>query len=402
MTTTRTAQAATRTAAGQLTTRCPPRRRIGALVLAASLLAGSGLATAQQPLRDELWRGRALPQQQLAQADANQGPQQPADRRTAREREQQAPRELTTRELIVREQAAREQAARDQARARDAGPQPDRNRGGPRSAVRQPDAPAPAQPMGPARPVMPMPQADAADRPDKPHRPDHGPGSRPPVVVVQPAPPAVVVRDERGWRDGPDRHDRRDGPDWRDGRSDFHRPRVLPPGLGTVLRVVPPGAHLHTWRGAPYHYREGVWYSPHRHGYVVVRPPFGLVVRDLPFWRTMVVVGGISYLLANDIYYREQADGYQVVPPPSTLVNANVPAGDSGDALLRQYVYPNLNQSPEQQASDEYECHRWAVEQTGFDPTSTALGNSNRDISRRDDYLRARAACLDGRGYTVR
>ena len=33
------------------------------------------------------------------------------------------------------------------------------------------------------------------------------------------------------------------------------------------------------------------------------------------------------------------------------------------------YIYPNKGQSQEQQSRDRYECHRWAVQQTGYDPT---------------------------------
>ena len=33
------------------------------------------------------------------------------------------------------------------------------------------------------------------------------------------------------------------------------------------------------------------------------------------------------------------------------------------------YVYPSKGQSQEQQDKDRYECHRWAVQQTGFDPS---------------------------------
>lgn len=36
------------------------------------------------------------------------------------------------------------------------------------------------------------------------------------------------------------------------------------------------------------------------------------------------------------------------------------------------YVYPQKGQSAEQQKKDEYECHGWAVKQTGFDPTQAA------------------------------
>ncbi len=32
-------------------------------------------------------------------------------------------------------------------------------------------------------------------------------------------------------------------------------------------------------------------------------------------------------------------------------------------------IYPAKGQSPDQQKQDEYECHDWAVGQTGFDPT---------------------------------
>jgi len=34
------------------------------------------------------------------------------------------------------------------------------------------------------------------------------------------------------------------------------------------------------------------------------------------------------------------------------------------------YIYPSQGQSQEQQDRDKYECHSWAVQQTGFDPTT--------------------------------
>ena len=33
------------------------------------------------------------------------------------------------------------------------------------------------------------------------------------------------------------------------------------------------------------------------------------------------------------------------------------------------YIYPNKGQSQQQQSKDRYECHTWAVQQTGFDPS---------------------------------
>ena len=33
------------------------------------------------------------------------------------------------------------------------------------------------------------------------------------------------------------------------------------------------------------------------------------------------------------------------------------------------YIYPNKGQTPEQQSQDRYECHVWAANQSGFDPS---------------------------------
>jgi hypothetical protein len=35
------------------------------------------------------------------------------------------------------------------------------------------------------------------------------------------------------------------------------------------------------------------------------------------------------------------------------------------------FAYPNKNQSVQQQQQDQFECHNWAVGQTGFDPTKS-------------------------------
>ena len=40
----------------------------------------------------------------------------------------------------------------------------------------------------------------------------------------------------------------------------------------------------------------------------------------------------------------------------------------SGACLADEFLYPKKGQSAEQQDKDKYECHQWAVGQTGFDP----------------------------------
>jgi hypothetical protein len=125
----------------------------------------------------------------------------------------------------------------------------------------------------------------------------------------------------------------------------------------------------------------------------------------------------------------------------------------------QQYVYPAKGQTPEKQKSDEAACYSWAVQQTGFDPAkapppaaapTTATGTqpgagargaakgavvggimgdagtgaavgavAARGQSRRQNaqtqqqqgaatqqqqatFAKARGACLEGKGYTVK
>jgi hypothetical protein len=66
-------------------------------------------------------------------------------------------------------------------------------------------------------------------------------------------------------------------------------------------------------------------------------------------------------------------------------------------------VYPKNGQTDQQQATDRYECHSWAREQTGFDPTQPLGGVDQGQVdAARAQYQRAEGACLEGRGYTVR
>ena len=169
-------------------------------------------------------------------------------------------------------------------------------------------------------------------------------------------------------------------------RADFGRP----------VRVLPSRAQVVPFGGVRYGYHDGRWYAPSRGGgFMMVRPPYGVIVTDVPVFATVLTLGAVTYWYANDVYYRAAPGGYEVVPPPS--------AAPSGASPERLYVYPNQGQAAERQASDEYECHRWAVGQSGFDPTAQATAASGvPDGARKKDYQRAQSACLEGRGYTVR
>ncbi|MCU0975504.1 MAG: hypothetical protein MUC71_04235 [Steroidobacteraceae bacterium] len=148
-----------------------------------------------------------------------------------------------------------------------------------------------------------------------------------------------------------------------------------------------------------YYYGGGIWYAPRGVGWVVVAPPIGVFVSLLPTYYSTVWFGGIPYYYANDAYYvyRERERVYEVVQPPSGQATTVSPAATD------IFVYPRQGQSQEQTDFDRYECHRWAADETGFDPTRADGGvGADQSNAARDEYLRAMTACLEGRGYSVR
>lgn len=177
------------------------------------------------------------------------------------------------------------------------------------------------------------------------------------------------------------------------------------PEPGVAVRSLPRDAYVTRYRGEPYYVRGGVWYRRGGYGYVVARPPIGARIGVLPAFYTTLWFGGIPYYYADYVYYRwDPLERIYVVsdPPegnPDREDNGKSPAASSNDL----FIYPKNGQSEEQQATDRYECHRWAADQTGFDPTKSQGGVDARDVnSKRTDYQRAQTACLEGRGYTVK
>jgi hypothetical protein len=66
-------------------------------------------------------------------------------------------------------------------------------------------------------------------------------------------------------------------------------------------------------------------------------------------------------------------------------------------------VLPKFGQTAQQLAADRAECQVWAKGQTGFDPGQYGGGVAPAEYtSRRQQYGRAIAACLEGHGYSVR
>jgi hypothetical protein len=125
----------------------------------------------------------------------------------------------------------------------------------------------------------------------------------------------------------------------------------------------------------------------------------GLYFASLPFYYSTFWGDGVPYYYADDNYYQwdNNVGAYQTVSPPADVQRQ---AGMQTPDLI---AYPKNGQTVEQQAKDKSECRTWAVNQSGYDPAQTAAtpGTATGSTNRHSDFMRAQAACLDGRGYSV-
>ena len=129
--------------------------------------------------------------------------------------------------------------------------------------------------------------------------------------------------------------------------------------------------------------------------------PLGLFFAALPAYYETLWWNGVPYYYANSTFYawNDGAGQYETVAPPGEDAAGAAPAA-SGEL----YVYPQQGQSEEQLRQDRFECHQWAVGQSGFDPTQPnggVVGGADPGAAA-ESYRRAEGACLEGRGYTVR
>ena len=216
------------------------------------------------------------------------------------------------------------------------------------------------------------------------------------------------------------------------------------PDRGAIVRDVPHGAAAVDYAGISFRFAGGVWYEPRGPAYIVAEPPIGVIVPALPAFATSFDSNGKRYLYANDVFYRAAPDlgGYEVVNDPedevarrpgpaataqtSSLATAAaagartpararsaaaptvspvyIPADSSSPAPKPAgiAIRPRAGQSAERQSLDRYECYRYAVVQSGFDPRATHGDFPPTVADRRDfAYALAQAACLEGRGYAV-
>ena len=171
-------------------------------------------------------------------------------------------------------------------------------------------------------------------------------------------------------------------------------PRYEQAPVGRAVRELPRGHIRVMVRGVPYYWHAGWFYRPVRRGYVVVAPPIGAFVPWLPFECQVVWFGARAYFHADGVYYMAVpgAFGYVVVEPPEQVTAAPQAQAPARAAAIA----PTKGQEAAQQARDRYQCHLWAVSESGYDPS---MGIAAPD-SVRAAYERAMRACLEARGYS--
>ena len=154
--------------------------------------------------------------------------------------------------------------------------------------------------------------------------------------------------------------------------------------------------------GYDYFYDRRHWYRRNGGLNIVIGAPIGAFVPFLPYYYSTVWWRGVPYYYANDTYYTWNGgeDEYEVVTAPNGIESGGTTAPPPIDEV---FIYPKNGQDSGQQARDKYECHRSAADQTGFDPTRPG-GGVEADVAatKRSDYMRAQAACLEARGYSVK
>ncbi len=224
------------------------------------------------------------------------------------------------------------------------------------------------------------------------------------VLAALLAVPFAASADRDDHRRSEERHERQE----RQERYETHRApgRVDFARFGTRVQRLPEGRVRLSFGVGSYYYFGGNYYRWVNPGYyVVVRAPLGLRVGFLPPGYVAFTLGPRRYFYANSTYYLwdPAVREYVVVPEPEgagAALGSEAPQSSEGAAPAENgelYAYPEKGQSDEQTKRDRYECHLWASDQAGYDPTYP-----DQNTAKRDDYRRAMTACLVGRGYTVR
>ncbi len=75
-----------------------------------------------------------------------------------------------------------------------------------------------------------------------------------------------------------------------------------------------------------------------------------------------------SRLLSAAVLMALACTAFAQTTPPPTVPDTSKMTYNQMSQGLKLYVYPAKGQSQQQQKEDEFECYKWAIEQSGIDP----------------------------------
>jgi hypothetical protein len=85
----------------------------------------------------------------------------------------------------------------------------------------------------------------------------------------------------------------------------------------------------------------------------------------------------------------------------SSMAAGSTLASVAAPTAATAVIYPKNGQSADQQARDRYECYRFGVAQSGFDPMHPSSLSAAARADGQTSYERAQGVCLDAHGYAV-
>jgi hypothetical protein len=215
---------------------------------------------------------------------------------------------------------------------------------------------------------------------------------------------------------------------------------VVAPPIGIVVPTLPTFSTTLAQGGETYLYANDTYYRPRADlgGYEVVNEPAqglpqngpdafvgGQLPGAAPAAPAIIATGGISTPAAQPVSGQAatvptvtQAAAFRpsapaatttasitAAPVPVTLPTgpASVSPSSAPPKVTKVFLYPKNGQTSDQQARDRYECYRFAVAQSGFDPASSpGVASSAPSNEPQSDFERAQSACFDARGYVSR
>jgi hypothetical protein len=162
--------------------------------------------------------------------------------------------------------------------------------------------------------------------------------------------------------------------------------------FGAALTVPFYYAYSRSWDPGPYYYYNSppvIYANPP--AYVQSQPVY---VQSQPSYAIAAAQPGnaVTQTPSGDVIELGPANA---LPP----VNSSAVPAPNGMPAAQTYAYPAKGQSPQQQANDRYECNRWAISESGYDPDLRTHRNPETGPAA---YGRAFTACLEGHGYAVR